>query len=121
MERLADMQKQALEQKEAQRRAREGLTKGDAPGGSTGSAPPVRRQGDGGSAAGTQKRTARPTPKQGGIAPASSGGNGSGAKTNGAKANGSKANGSSGAAADDTGAKKTTHPRSKTKRERKDR
>jgi YidC/Oxa1 family membrane protein insertase len=108
MERLAEMQKQALEQKEAQQRAREGLP--PATGSQSGKpTPPVPRQGS--SPNGAPKSSGKPPTKPGGAgAPRANGQNPSPTpkNTNGARANGS-------------GEKKTTHPRSKTKRDRKDR
>ncbi len=108
MERLADMQKQALEQKEAQQRAKQGLPPAELPGPSSNGAPkngpkPPGRTGSTGPA------KAGGSPKAGGTAKS----NGyPGAGPNGKSTNGAPTNG------DD---KKTTHPRSKTKRERKDR
>ena len=111
MERLADMQQQALQQKEAQQRAREGLPpagtdrarKDDAA-----SRPPSR---PGPSSNGAPKGPGKAPPKPAGTSSAKGNGRGPGAKApspNGAESNGS-------------GDKKPTHPRSKTKRERKDR
>jgi hypothetical protein len=110
MERLADMQKQALEQKEAQQQARRALPPGD--GSAKDSSPtggPAPRQGP----------SANGAPKNPGKSPTKSGGSGA-PKANGqnpapkaSDANGSQTNG----AAD----KQATHPRSKTKRDRKDR
>ncbi|MGH2717843.1 MAG: membrane protein insertase YidC [Actinomycetota bacterium] len=101
MERLADLQKQALEQRELQQRGREG--------------PPPE--------AGTNGAPKSPggTPKPGGSANGSGSPRGASPKANGqgpgsrAKSNG---NGSGANGADD---KKDVHPRAKGKRERKDR
>jgi hypothetical protein len=111
MERLADLQTQALEQKEAQKRAREAL-------------PPGERKPQAKDNPPRQATSSRPgassngAPKAPGKAPSKPAGNGA-AKANGQgpagnskSTNGAETNGSG---------DKTTHPRSKTKRERKDR
>ncbi len=118
MERLADMQAQALEAKEQQRQAREGLPPGNGPRTDKdpappqkGPAPPKAGPKAGPSANGAPKGSPKPSPKPGSNGTPKTNGQGPGAKstnTNGAAANGS----------DD---KKTTHPRAKTKRDRKDR
>jgi YidC/Oxa1 family membrane protein insertase len=113
MERLADMQKQALEQKEAQQRAREALPPGDRvrPGKDV-VPPPTPTAPPGSSPNGAPKKPAKP-------APGATGGTGA------PKANGqsppAKSKNTNGANSNGAGDKKPTHPRSKTKRERKDR
>jgi YidC/Oxa1 family membrane protein insertase len=121
MERLAEMQKQALEQKEAQQRARQALPPGEGnrPGKDGSTSPPTTRPGS--ASNGAPKNSGKSPSKAGGPGGPKANGQGqntpakntNGSGTNGAGANGSATNG----AAD----KKTTHPRSKTKRERKDR
>jgi YidC/Oxa1 family membrane protein insertase len=112
MERLADLQQQALQQKEAQERAKQGLPPGDGKPPSS-SKPPALPAGD------KKSPSSNGTPKNRNRPPTAGTGSG-GAKTNGQgspppakKTNGAGANGS--------GEKKPTHPRSKTKRDRKDR
>ncbi len=113
LERLADMQKQALEQKEAQQRAK-ALPPAD--GGQTPKkGPPAAGSGQGSSSNGGPKNSGRPPAKPPGTAATG---------TNGAKANGpgpGAAKNTNGAGTNGAGEKKPTHPRSKTKRERKDR
>jgi YidC/Oxa1 family membrane protein insertase len=114
MERLADMQKQALEAKEAQQRAREGLPPADR--GPVGKTPPAALGG------GSSSNGAPKTPGKSPAKPATSGGpkgNGQGAPAS-AKNAGSAKN-TNGAQSNGSADKKATHPRSKTKRERKDR
>jgi hypothetical protein len=107
MERLAEM----LQQKEAQQRAREGL-------------PPAGKDRPGKDDA-TSRPPPRPapasngTPKSPGKTPAKPAGTNS-AKGNG-RGPGAKAPSPNGAESNGSGDKKPTHPRSKTKRERKDR
>jgi YidC/Oxa1 family membrane protein insertase len=108
MERLADLQAQALEQKEAQKRAREALPPGEAK--PSTSAPRTGAKGPGSSSNGAPKNSGKPSAKPNGSAAPKTNGQNPGGSSKGV--NGANANGS-----DD----KTTHPRSKTKRERKDR
>jgi hypothetical protein len=114
LERLADMQAQALEQKEAQRRAQEALpaAEGDpapkkAPPSGSG---PTR----GPSSNGGPKSDGKPPPKPGGTGTPKANGQGS-------SKNQSSSKNTNGAASNGSGDQKPTHPRSKTKRERKDR
>jgi YidC/Oxa1 family membrane protein insertase len=122
MERLADMQAQALEQKQAQQRAREALPpaqgdqapksnpqKGNSPK-AVGPGPKTSDPGTKPSSNGTPKGPGKPPAKPGTAGPT---GNGQSSASKAKDTNGSGANGS--------GDKKATHPRSKTKRERKDR
>jgi len=123
MERMAEMQKRALEQKEAQQRAREGLDPGKAqpppaierPTGKSGpkaGPPPPRRPpppgGPGSSANGGPKTPGAPRPSAG-----SAGGNGRGSGAAGKGTNGPSGNGAAGT--------KPAQPRAKGKRDRKDR
>jgi YidC/Oxa1 family membrane protein insertase len=115
MERLADMQAQALEQKEAQQRAREALPPaqpGRAPKNNPqkGNTPKAAGPGPKPSSNGSPKGPAKPPARPGAAGPT---GNGQSSASKAKDTNGSGANGS--------GDKKATHPRSKTKRERKDR
>ncbi len=114
MERLADMQKQALEQKEAQQRAREALPPGDGAAKGRDASPPrkpaPKQQGP--SSNGAPKGPAKSPPK--------SNGNAGVPKTNGQSPAG-QAKSTNGADSNGDSDKKATHPRSKTKRERKDR
>jgi hypothetical protein len=119
MERLADLQRQALEQKEAQEQAKRGLTAGEGnPSGTAKpSALPAGEQ-KGSSSNGAPKKPSSGTSKNQGRPPgvgATDGpkADGQGAGPNAKNTNGTKSNGS--------GDKKPTHPRSKTKRDRKDR
>jgi YidC/Oxa1 family membrane protein insertase len=115
MERLADLQRQALEQKQAQQQAREQGQVGPArQQGETGAAPKPSG-GNAGGPNGAGKRPKPNTPPSRRTGPQAAGGNGAGPLSNG-----TGTNGTNGAKAND-GAKKTTHPRSKTKRDRKDR
>jgi YidC/Oxa1 family membrane protein insertase len=117
MERLADMQRQALEQKEAAQRAREGLPPGDATPRPTpkptqksiGTASPAKTAGPSGN--GAPKSPGKPPAKPGAAGAPKT--NGQGQNPNGSGTNGTGTNGS--------GNQKPTHPRSKTKRDRKDR
>jgi YidC/Oxa1 family membrane protein insertase len=131
MERLADMQKQALEQKEAAQRAREGLPPGDATPKSapkptqksTGTGPPAKEAGPPAKAAGPSGNGA---PKNSGKSPAKPGSAGTPKttgipKTNGAPKTNGQGQNSNGAGANGSGNQRPTHPRSKTKRDRKDR
>jgi YidC/Oxa1 family membrane protein insertase len=116
MERLADLQRQALEQKEAQARAKGELTTGgDKP--SAPAKPPVLSAGGqkGPSSNGAPKKPNSAAPKNPGR---TSGGSGS-AKGNGQSAPNTR--NTNGAETNGAGEKKPTHPRSKTKRDRKDR
>jgi YidC/Oxa1 family membrane protein insertase len=130
MERLADMQQQALQQKEAQQRAKQALPPADQQKGKA-SPPRPTTPSQGPSSNGAPKATGKPPAKPAGTGPAKSGGNGP-AKSGGAapaKANGNgqgpgaQSKNTNGAQANGSGDndKRTTHPRSKTKRERKDR
>jgi YidC/Oxa1 family membrane protein insertase len=136
MERLADMQKQALEQKEAAQRAREGLPPGDAtpkPNARPGQKPANQKSANqkpgpkardtstpasssGPSTNGAPRSSGKPSAKPGENGSPKANGQGSGAGTknsNGAAPNGATTNGA--------GDQKPAHPRSKTKRDRKDR
>jgi YidC/Oxa1 family membrane protein insertase len=111
MERLADMQKQALEQKEAQQRARQGLPPGDGDRGQKNPNPPASGSRPGPSSNGGPKSPEKTGPKPTGADVPKTNGQGPAAKpknTNGAATNGADS-------------KKTTQPRAKGKRERKDR
>jgi YidC/Oxa1 family membrane protein insertase len=108
MERLADAQRQALEQKESQQRARE-LPAGDA-------APPTKTSPANGakggpSTNGAPKNTAKPPTKS----------NGSGTPKSNGQSDVAKSAGTNGADSNGSSDKKATHPRAKTKRDRKDR
>ncbi|HXQ62272.1 MAG TPA: membrane protein insertase YidC, partial [Acidimicrobiales bacterium] len=113
MERLADMQKQALEQKEAQQRAREALPPADrGRSGENTSPPPASPPRQGSSPNGASRKAGKPPAKAtGGAGPP---------KANGQSPPAGSKN-TNGANSDGAGDKKPTHPRSKTKRERKDR
>ena len=113
MERLADMQKQALEQKEAQQRAQRLLPPGDGDQTAEEPAPPPAAKGR----AVVERRPEehRETPRQAARAAAPPG-----RTVRTARARPSAKN-TNGAGTNGAGDKKTTHPRSKTKRERKDR
>jgi YidC/Oxa1 family membrane protein insertase len=111
MERLADAQTRALEQKEQQQRAREGLPPGNGTKAGKDPAPPSAGPKEAPSSNGAPKGPAKTPPKPGTNGSSKTNGQGPAEKskdTNGAATNGS----------DD---KKTTHPRGKTKRDRKDR
>jgi YidC/Oxa1 family membrane protein insertase len=110
MERLADMQKQALEQKAAQQQARQALPPGDGDGKPRAGTSPGTAPKQGPSSNGGPKSSRKTPPAQNGAGPPKSNGQN---PTSAKNTNGNDTNGS----AD----KKTTHPRSKTKRERKDR
>jgi YidC/Oxa1 family membrane protein insertase len=114
MERLADMQKAALEQKEAQQRAKGILPPADGGQKSPGTAPPRQStpKRPGPSSNGAPRGPAKTPPKSNGSAAT--------AKSNGRPPTGPAKN-SNGADSNGDGDKKATHPRSKTKRERKDR
>jgi YidC/Oxa1 family membrane protein insertase len=139
MERLADMQKQALEQKEAQQRARQALPPGDSPSKGTKAGPPDggAKGGNGAKGAkgtagagptkgpssnGVSKGSAKP-PNENGVSkakpPTESPGPGT-PKTNG-QGSPPKAAGTNGSSENGTAEKPVVHPRSKTKRDRKDR
>ncbi len=111
MERLADLQKQALEQKEAQEQAKRALPTGEAnpPRGDKSSALP----------AGDQKGPPANRAPKNQSRPPTAGSNGN-PKTNG-QGGAQSAKNSNGAETNGSGDKKPTHPRSKTKRDRKDR
>ncbi|HVC72042.1 MAG TPA: YidC/Oxa1 family membrane protein insertase [Acidimicrobiales bacterium] len=116
MERLADLQRQALEQKEVQERAKRGMTSGEGKPTNQGRTPTLP--------AGDQKgpsTNGSPKEPSGGASKNSGRSTGS----NGAKANGQgsapNAKNTTGSGSNGSGAKKPTHPRSKTKRDRKDR
>jgi YidC/Oxa1 family membrane protein insertase len=125
MERLADMQKQALEQKEAQQKARQALPPGEGPAkgakGAPGTGPSKGANGakgapgagpaKGPSANGVSKSPAKPPTKSPGPGAPKTNGQGSPPKAVGT--NGSSTNGA--------GDEPAIHPRSKTKRDRKDR
>jgi hypothetical protein len=120
MERLADLQRQALEQKEAQERAKRGLTAGEEkPAGEKGSPaqqkPPALPTGNqkGPSSNGGPRKPGAGTPKNPSGATGGVRGNGQQSAPNAKNSNGAGTNGA--------GEKKPTHPRSKTKRDRKDR
>jgi YidC/Oxa1 family membrane protein insertase len=127
MERLADMQKQALEQKEAQQRAREGKAAGGAkPSDRSDSSPGPVAPRKGPSSNGAPKTTGQPPPKPGGTGSPKANGQGSAStakNTNGAGTGSPATNGAGANRAETNGVddKKATHPRAKTKRDRKDR
>jgi len=107
MERLADMQKQALEQKEAQQRARQQQ-----------SLPPAAPRPKPAASPGGDAPKAG-SPKSGSARPGSPNGRGTAPKGPVGRSNGQGSAGANGTG--DNGVKKASHPRSKAKRDRKDR